>query len=142
MKKQIIHTGFVVRDRDKSIEFYRDVLGFHVISEYERKGDGIGRVLGYDNVHLKSAILDLEGGHVLELIQYLSPTPLNRKTNERNVIGASHLAIQVDEIEKTLLDLTNYGAKILNQPTEIIPGRKACYLQVPEENWLELVQIN
>ena len=99
MIKQLHHTGFVVTDRDKSVAFYRDVVGLKLIAEYERIGPGIDAVIGYENTHLIIANLDLGGGHILELIQYLNPPPSERPTTERNVIGTPHVAILVDDIE-------------------------------------------
>ena len=34
------------------------------------------------------------------------------------------------------------GAKKLNPPKELAPGRTACYLQDPDGNWLELLQLD
>ena len=85
MAQQIMHTGFVVENKERAVAFYRDVVGLRVISEYERQGDAIDKVLGYADVHLKSAILDMREGHVLELIQYVNPPPAARPTPERNV---------------------------------------------------------
>ena len=86
MIKQLHHTGFVVTDRDKSVAFYRDVVGLKLIAEYERIGPGIDAVIGYENTHLIIANLDLGEGHILELIQYLNPPPNERPSTERNVV--------------------------------------------------------
>lgn len=142
MGQQFMHTGFVVSDRDKAIAFYRDVVGLDVLNEYERQGEGIDQVLGYEGAHLKSALLDMGGGHVLELIQYLSPAPAERPSQERNVVGAAHMAIQVDDIQVAYDRWVEGGAVTLGPPTEIVPGRLICYLQDPDGNWMELVQIS
>lgn len=135
------HTGLVVRDLSKSIAFYRDVVGLIVIREFERTGEAISQLLGYENVHLSAALLDLGEGHALELIQYIHPSPDERPSEERNVLGASHLAFQVVDIHASFRKLADGGARVLNQPVEIAPGRIACYLQDPDGNWLELLQL-
>lgn len=142
MMKRLHHTGFVVRDRDRATAFYRDVVGLNVIAEYERIGRGIDAVVGYDGAHLAIANLDLGNGHILELIQYLNPPPAERPTEERNIIGAPHLAIQVDDIEAVQRRLVQGGAKPINPAAELAPGRVACYLQDPEGNWIELLQLS
>ena len=135
------HTGIVVRDLNKAIEFYRDVMGLRLIVERERTGGPISQVLGYDDTYLKIGNLAVADGHVLELIEYLNPTAGARPTDERSVVGGSHLAFEVDDIEVTFRDLTNRGAKKLNPPVEVAPGRKVCYLQDPEGNWIELMEL-
>lgn len=136
------HTGFVVEDLERAVAFYRDVVGLEVRSRYERIGPGIEQVIGYEGTHLTIAHMGAAGGaQTLELIQYLNPPPDRRPTGERSVLGASHLAIQVDDIEECFERLVAGGAKPLNPPTELAPGRTACYLQDPDGNWLELIQL-
>ena len=67
------HTGFVVKNLDKSVEFYRDVVGLALDQTREAKGDVTSRLLGYDGVSLKVAFLSAGNGHALELIQYVYP---------------------------------------------------------------------
>ena len=135
------HTGFVVRDIDKSLEFYRDVAGLEVVRTVDRDGGPISELLGYDHVHLTGAILSVGNGHLLELLQYLQPEGEDRHSEERSTLGASHLAFDVDDIEQTYQDLISRGAQKLNPPVEMQPGRKACYLQDPDGNWLELIEV-
>ena len=142
MIKRLHHTGFVVRDLDAAVVFYRDVVGLEVQREYERTGPGIDQVIGYDDAHLRIALLGVTGGdHILELIQYLNPAPGERSTEERSVIGGSHLSLLVDDIGAAFEGLSANGAQIMNPPTDVAPGRTACYLQDPEGNWIELMQL-
>ena len=141
MIKKMHHTGFVVTNLEKAVQFYQDVVGLEVLSRYERIGPGINQVIGYDDVHLQIALVRAGGEHALELIQYLSPSPAERPTAERNVQGATHLAFQVDDIEKTFQRLVENGARKMNPPAELAPGRVACYLQDPDGNWIELLQL-
>ena len=67
--------------------------------------------------------------------------PAERPTNERSVLGASHLAIQVDNIAELFQAAVDNGATSLNPPTEVAPGRTACYMQDPEGNWIELIEL-
>ena len=65
------HTGFVVRNLDKAVEFYRQVLGLKVVRATDREGAPISQVVGYENTHLKGALLSLGDGHALELLHPL-----------------------------------------------------------------------
>ena len=135
------HTGFVVRDMERAIRFYSDVVGLKVKDRYERTGAAISQVIGYENTHLKAVHMEVPGGQSLELIQYVNPPPEERPTEERNVVGATHLALQVDDIDAMYQKLAAGGAKPMNPPAEIAPGRTICYLQDPDGNWIELMEI-
>jgi catechol 2,3-dioxygenase-like lactoylglutathione lyase family enzyme len=99
MLKAFFHTGFVVRDLDRTIDFYTGVLGLQVAGRMERAGDFACQLLAFDNAHIKGAFLDLGDGHQLELIQYLTP-PSGPGGINRNDLGASHLAFFVQDIEQ------------------------------------------
>ena len=142
MVQKLHHTGFVVKNVEESTAFYRDVVGMRLIRAYERIGTGIDQVVGYENAHLSAAILDLGDGHILELIEYINPTSKDRPTEERNVLGATHLALLVDDIHALYARVATKGAKVMNPPTELEPGRTACYLQDPDGNWLELLELS
>ena len=135
------HTGFVVRDLGKAEAFYRDVLGLKVTARRVRQGAPISQIVGYEGAHLSIVIMSLGDGHDLELIQYVNPPAEERPTEERGVLGATHLAFIVDDIQGTFQALVSGGAKKLNPPTEVEPGKTACYLQDPDGNWIELLEI-
>ena len=46
MVQKLHHTGFVVKNVEESIAFYRDVVGLSLIRAYERMGTGIDQVVG------------------------------------------------------------------------------------------------
>lgn len=134
------HTGFVVRDLDSSLEFYRDVIGLRVVRTLERHGEAISQVLGYEGTHIKGALMGVADGHVLELIQYVHPMGTERHSEERNNLGAAHLAFNVRDIDSTFAQLVSRGARGLNPPAEVAPGRRVCYMQDPDRNWIELIE--
>ena len=142
MVQKLHHTGFVVKNVEESTAFYRDVVGLSLIRAYERMGTGIDQVVGYENAHLSAAILDIGGGHILELIQYVNPRSEDRPTEERNVLGARHLALLVDDIHAMYARLAENGGQGMNPPAELEPGRIACYLQDPDGNWIELLELS
>ena len=78
MIKDMHHTGFVVSDLERAVEFYRDVIGMEVTTRYERTGPGVESVVGYEGAHLKIALMGAGGVHALELIKYVSPAPAER----------------------------------------------------------------
>ena len=97
------HTGFVVADLDRSVDFYNEVVGLQVVARRERDGGPISQVLDYEKTSIKVALLGIDGedGHILELLEYVNPVSTERPTNERAVLGASHLAFNVTDIART-----------------------------------------
>ena len=66
---------------------------------------------------------------------------MERQSEERSIIGGSHLCLHVDDIDATFNRLVKNGAKKMNPPAELAPGRWACYLQDPDGNWIELLEL-
>lgn len=135
------HSGFVVTDLEKATSFYRDVVGLKVLDTRERTGAAISQVVGYEDCHIKAVDVGTGDGHKLELIEYVNPPARGRQSDERSVIGGSHLCFQVDNIDVMFNRLVENGAKKMNPPTELAPGRWACYLQDPDGNWIELLEL-
>lgn len=136
----INHNGVVVADLEEAIAFYRDVLGLELVERRERQGGPISQLLAYDDTHIRVADLSAPDGRVIELVCYLNPTPDDRPTEERSVVGAGHIAFNVGDMDATFAHLVENGARRLNPPVEVAPGKWVCYLQDPWGNWLELIQ--
>jgi len=63
------HTGLTVRSLDRSLAFYRDLLGFEVVFGWNPQAPYIGELVGYPEVDLHSVILRVPGSDVfLELL--------------------------------------------------------------------------
>ena len=144
MLKSFFHTGFVVKDIEKSVRFYADVLGMRIAGRTERQGEFVEQVLAFPGAHIKGGFVDLGEGHQLELIQYLSPASGEKNLN-RNDLGASHLAFFVEDLDRFYQETSQMGIKYNNPPASMFDedgklSRKAAYAQDPDGNWLEFVE--
>ncbi len=141
MIKTLNHAGFVVRNLEGAVAFYRDVVGLRMLDQFERRGSSISQVVGYEDARLRIAKMAAEGEeHFLELIEYDHPSSLERASEERAIIGGCHVAFMVDDIRETFERVVSNGAMQMNPPAQIAEGRWACYLQDPEGNWIEFIQ--
>jgi len=145
MLKSFFHTGFVVKDLEKSVAFYSEVLGMRIAGRVERKGEFANQLLGFPDAHIKGALVDKGEGHQLELIQYINP-PSGPGGIARNDLGASHLAFFVDDIEAFYAETKERGLSFNNPPAALADDQghvqcKALYAQDPDGNWLEFVEI-
>ena len=104
------HTGYTVSDLDRSLVFYRDVLGCEVIATQEkarRVSRGDRRL---PDAHVRMAHLRVPGGgHVIELFEYLAPDGDSADVEPRNV-GASHLCFLVTDLPRALREAARAGA--------------------------------
>ena len=131
------HTGFVVRDLEKSISFYTDVLGLELRGKSDNDGtEKHSQLLGFPRVHLKGAGLVLGNGDTLELLEYVHPAG--------NDLGAAHLAFFVQNIDELYQETSRKGLKFINPPTPTYrDGKlimKSSYAQDPDGHWLEFME--
>ena len=140
------HTGFVVSDMERSLAFYRDLLGLKEERNQILEGEFISELVGYPDARLH--IMYLGSGdmrHSVELIQYLNPTGTPAAMPERHQVGASHLGVIVDDLDAFYAELSSRGVRFVSPPA-IRPGAvypmasKGCYMQDPDGNWLELLE--
>lgn len=143
------HTSGTVSDLDRSIAFYRDLLGFELIDTRVRVGSFIEQVVGFEGAELRIAALGIPGapsvpsGHHLELIEYVAPRGVKLDLRTCNV-GAAHLALATDSIHETYERLSRGGVTFVSEPVAIpsaaSAGGYACYLRDPDGFTIELVQ--
>jgi catechol 2,3-dioxygenase-like lactoylglutathione lyase family enzyme len=139
------HTGFTVSDLDRSVAFYRDLLGCEVLATQEKQGGYLAAIVGYPDAHVRMAHLRLPGGeHVIELFEYLSPEGGHADVEPRNV-GASHLCFIVADLQALYDSLLERGVtSFVSPPIEVDTGMNrgglALYLRDPDGIMVELFQ--
>ncbi len=131
------HSSFTVSNLDRSVAFYRDLLGFTVENGFDAQGPAIEQITALPGAHLKITHL-LLGEFRLELIEYLSPAgrPIDLSTNN---VGSAHIAFYADDVEKTYRDLSEKGVRFKSAPVAAAPGRpRVAYFLDPDGITLEL----
>jgi catechol 2,3-dioxygenase-like lactoylglutathione lyase family enzyme len=141
MIKALHHTAISVSDLDKSIHFYRDLLGMTLDWRMDhRQGDALEQVVGMKNVDVSIAMLRGWGSRI-ELFQYYSPIgkpyPAHKLQCDKGII---HLAFQVGNIDNLYKQLVAQGVQFNAPPRVLRPGVKATYFHDPDGMTLELVQ--
>ncbi|MCC6176802.1 MAG: VOC family protein [Chloroflexi bacterium] len=145
MPRRIHHAGITVADLERSIAFYRDVLGLTVLGQYERTTPDIGEIVGYPGAHLRIAFVGVAGDSPrIELLQYVTPSAEGRG-GETNVPGAGHVCFDVDDIDAVFRRLTVAGYPPRSKaPVELTQGPnsgvKALYVRDPDGYTIELRQ--
>ena len=139
------HHGFTVSDAERSITFYRDLLGLEVVRVSERRDlPSYDRMLGHDNVVLKVAILcPPANDFILELVEYKNPVGRKREL-DNPFIGSSHLAFEVDDVDVVYALLRDAGYDAINPPVDVerdgIAVARAMYGLDPDGISIEIFQ--
>jgi catechol 2,3-dioxygenase-like lactoylglutathione lyase family enzyme len=144
MIQGIHHTCITVSHLERSIEFYRDVLGLELVmtEESERSGDDRSKALGVAKAKVKLAILSA-GGAQVELIEYVTVKgrPYDRNNND---VGAMHIAFQVKDIDAVYQRMLEHGIRFTSPPATIPAGPMAgwqwTYFFDPDGVSLEIIQ--
>ena len=135
------HTGIVVRNLEKNLRFWRDVMGLKVVSDFREEGEFIDTVQRLKGVKLRMIKLSAPDGSMIELLYdeaHRSPAPLRNRPCDR---GIRHIAFTVSDVKEAWRTLQNAGCKLLSKPITS-PDRKAqlFFVRDPEGNLLEVVQ--
>ena len=114
------HHGFTVSDLDRSIPFYRDLLGLELVRVSERRNlPSYDQIIGHDDIVLHVAILRHPvNGFLLELCKYDNPKGRQREL-DNIFVGASHLAFEVEDVVAQYRALVAAGFGAINPPVDV-----------------------
>ena len=111
------HVAITVSDMERSLKFYRDVLGLREDSSHDLEGEIISRMAGKDKVRMKVVRLicpetpDIK----IDLQQYLEPKGKQSDSNLGDVANG-HVCIEVNDITKAYADLKEKGVQFVSEP--------------------------
>lgn len=137
------HTGIQVADLERSLGFYRDILGFEVVFQWNPQAEYIRTITGYPGADIHAAILRLPKSDVfLEILEYrnVDRAPVDTRTANP---GTAHLAFFVDDCDALYEELTAKGVPAVSPPVTptIGPntGGRAVYMIDPDGIRVELI---
>ncbi|MGZ4272643.1 MAG: VOC family protein [Solirubrobacteraceae bacterium] len=142
----IHHTGYTVSDLDRSVAFYRDLIGMEVIAEQEKRGGYLAEIVGYPDAHVRMAHMRVPGsGHVVELFEYLAPEGARPDRIEPRDVGTAHLCFVVEDLPAAHRRLVDAGVETFVSPpvevdTGINTGGFGVYLRDPDGIVVEIFQ--
>ncbi len=148
MIEQIYHVGLTVSDLDRSIRFYRDVLGLKYQGEIQM--DGIETENMFQKPGCKARVAYLNGAEDLkmppvELIQFVDSDIAESRPSLFQT-SISELCFLTDDIDREYERLCGLGVDMISKPqtfdsTAYGFGRsRAVYFLDPDRNVLELIQ--
>jgi catechol 2,3-dioxygenase-like lactoylglutathione lyase family enzyme len=139
------HLGLTVGDIERSVTFYRDLLGLSLLRRRSSDANYLGAQTGHPGLRLEMASFQLasHGGPTLELVQYMTHAGAVADPST-NRAGNTHLCFQVDDIQRAYDSLRGRGVRFLTPPVTITSGPNrggiGVYLFDPDGYTLELFQ--
>ncbi len=135
------HITLVVKDIEKSKQFYNKALGFEAGFEKEIYGEQYSKVTGYPDLRLRFVVLKIPDSDVIiELAQFVNPSV---------EIGRDfrHVAFEVDDIDEMYEKLKGF-VEVVSEPVLIswqgkgLDGKKFFYFRDLDDNLIELFNKN
>ncbi len=142
MVTSVNHTGLVVADLDKMVEFYTQQLGLKVLLSLDSNAPPEGDHTGIPGARRKLVFLGLPNDHRIELVYYIDP-PAEPGYLDKHQLGAIHLCFDVADLRATYDKLSTQGVRFVTEPQFHEIGGKTLgivYAQDPEGNWIEFIE--
>ncbi|MFY7951466.1 MAG: VOC family protein [Armatimonadaceae bacterium] len=115
------HVNIVVADMERSLGFYRDLLGMRATFDIELEGKWIETVVGLPGATARCVFVQPDGGGGrIELLEYRAPIGKSVPENSvANTPGIRHLAIEVDNLETVFSRLNDAGVPVFSEPVAV-----------------------
>lgn len=141
MIEALEHVGLSVADLERSIAFYRDVLGFTLVRIVESPPSmRLGDVVGLTGAAARIAHLTL-GATMLELFEYQDPRgrPIPPDRTQAD-LGFIHIGLRSSDTRADHARLANRGVRFIHDPIEYRPGVWIAYFLGPDGEVCEIRQ--
>jgi catechol 2,3-dioxygenase-like lactoylglutathione lyase family enzyme len=160
MLTNLDHVAFAVSDLERSLHFYRDLLGLEFILRRIWDEEYVRQMVGIPDAVLDIALLKLPGRQgspldengrlapgkgdvMLELIEYRQPRG-QAVDSQAPTPGNAHLGLLVDDMDALCGRLKEAGVEFVSEPLTVAAGpnkgRKAVYLRDPDGIIVQLMQ--
>ena len=137
------HTGITVTNIERSLAFWRDVLGFELSHRAHHAGDLASKVTGVPGAEILIAVLKAPG-HKIELLEYLAPADRKQISARPCDVGSVHVAFTVDDLNAVLSRIENSGWSSVGEPQTLKTGpnagRRVIYVRDPDGTTIEFMQ--
>lgn len=140
--ERVHHIGIPVRDIERSISFYRDLIGIEADFVAASRGEAVADLVGVPEADMLFAFIPL-GNVVLELLEYRNPRGGDYVLRNCDV-GAVHIAFEthdLDAIETRLVEAgVHVGSGALHIDSGPLAGYATLYFRDPDGVQLEAMQ--
>jgi glyoxylase I family protein len=139
------HTGITVSDLERSLAFWRDVLGFEFSHSAHQTGELAKEITGVEGAELRLAVVKTPGGHKIELLEYLAPPDRKQHVHLRPCdVGHVHVALTVENLDAILEKIATSSWKAAGKPQTLTAGpnagKRVIYVRDPDGTTIEFME--
>ena len=139
------HTGITVSNLERSLAFWRDVLGFEFSHIAHQKGEFAEEITGVEGAEIKLAVLKTPGGHKIELLEYIAPADRKHVNLRPCDVGFMHVALLVKDVDAVLARIAASGWEAAGKPQILTKGpnagKRVVYVRDPDGTTIELMEV-
>jgi len=139
------HTGITVSNLERSLAFWRDVLGFEFSHSAHQTGERPEQITGVKGAELKLAVLKTPSGHKIELLQYFAPADRRHVDLRPCDVGHVHVALTVDDLDAVLKRIAEFGWQAAGEPQTLTAGpnagKRVIYVRDPDGTTIEFMEL-
>ena len=141
--RTVDHTGITVANLERSLAFWRDVLGFELSHRPHQTGELASEITGVPGADISIAVL--KGyGHKIELLEYLAPADRRHLRPRPCDVGSMHVAFVVDDLDALLRVIAASGWQAAGEPQTLKAGPNSgkcvVYVRDPDGTTIEFMQ--
>ena len=145
--REVAAIGLTVSDMERSVAFYRDILGFEKTSDTVVAGPAYEQLTGLAGLRARVVAMRL-GAERIELTEFLAPrgraAPADSRSNDA---WFQHVAIITNDVEQGYLWLRRHDVRQVSPGPQRLPdwnpkagGIKAFYFRDPDGHPLEILE--
>ena len=138
------HTGITVSNLERSLAFWRDMLGFELSHTAHQTGELAEEITGVAGAEIKLAVVKTPSGHKIELLEYLAPTDRKHVDLRPCDVGHVHVALLIDNLDAVLKRIAASGWKAAGKPQTLQTGpnagKRVVYVRDPDGTTIEFME--
>ena len=128
-------------DLERSIEFYRDGLGFREIGRLDVGDEATATILEVEGARVELVYMERDGWRI-ELLHYLIPGhqgPAERRP--MNALGLTHLSFDVNDLDHVAAAIRTHGGSVLAGTRAVFrSGHRGLFALDPDGTRIELIE--
>jgi catechol 2,3-dioxygenase-like lactoylglutathione lyase family enzyme len=124
------HVTISASDVQRSLAFYRDLLGF----------SSAGRLYYHNDTGLAIDFLDVGNGHILEVFSFAAPSKPSEWLPDDLQTGLRHFGFRVKDVDATTARLKDAGVPFTLDPLDAMGGVRIAFFKDPDGTLLEIVE--
>lgn len=148
MIHEIMHVGITVSDLDRSIRFYRDVMGLNFVGELVMEGEETDILFGRPGARARVAYLNGSDSVEAPPVELICFTSQEVETERASLFrtSISEICFRVDNLEETYRRLSAAGVECLSRVCDFdftssgFGKSRALYFRDPDGVVLELME--